>query len=170
MPDGFPIAPQWISPILTAGLTATECLSASESAEIAPVRLHSCNVVSTPGIRWVRWGGRGDEMRLRGVVIRSPGTDQTLATGGGRPTSVHRHRSRVVWLRPDAGYFFSIVPPPHPPADLLVARRHYRTVRQASRLVDGEAGKQRKGTPQFQNSRVSERKIRTTVEFRPSGV
>ena len=49
MPDGFPIAPQWISPILTAGLTATECLSASESAEIAPVRLHSCNVVSTPG-------------------------------------------------------------------------------------------------------------------------
>ena len=75
MPDGFPIAPQWILPILTAGLTATKCLSASESAEIAPVRLHSCNVVSTPGIRWVRWGGRGDEMRLRGVVIRSPGTD-----------------------------------------------------------------------------------------------
>ena len=75
MPGGFPIAPQWISPILTAGLTATECLSASESAEIAPVRLHSCNVVSTPGIRWVRWGGRGDEMRLRGVVLRSPGTD-----------------------------------------------------------------------------------------------
>ena len=103
MPGGFPIAPQWISPILTAGLTATECLSASESAESAPVRLHSCNVVSTPGIRWVRWGGRGDEMRLRGVVLRSPGTDQTLATGGGRPTSVHRHRSRVVWLRPDEG-------------------------------------------------------------------
>ena len=38
MPGGFPIAPQWISPILTAGLTATECLSASESAEIATVR------------------------------------------------------------------------------------------------------------------------------------
>ena len=52
MPDGFPIAPQWISPILTAGLTATECLSASESAEIAPVRLQSCSVASTPGIRW----------------------------------------------------------------------------------------------------------------------
>ena len=51
MPGGFPIAPQWISPILTAGLTATECLSASESAETAPVRLQSWTVASTPGIR-----------------------------------------------------------------------------------------------------------------------
>ena len=50
MPDGFPIAPQWISPILTAGLTATECLS----AEIAPARLHLWTVASTPGIRWAR--------------------------------------------------------------------------------------------------------------------
>ena len=107
MPDGFLIAPRWIRPTLTASLTATECLLASESAEIAPVRLHSCNVVSTPGIRWVRWGGRGDEMRLRGVVIRSPGTDQTLATGGGRPTSVHRHRSRVVWHSADEGTLYS---------------------------------------------------------------
>ena len=51
MPDGFPIAPQWISPILTAGLTATECLSASESAENVSVRLLRWNVVSLPGIR-----------------------------------------------------------------------------------------------------------------------
>ena len=58
MPDGFPIAPQWISPILTADLTATECLSASESAESAPVRLQSWTVASTPGIRWVRWADR----------------------------------------------------------------------------------------------------------------
>ena len=50
MPDGFPIAPQWISPILTAGLTATKCLSASESAENASVRLLRWNVVSLPGI------------------------------------------------------------------------------------------------------------------------
>ena len=49
MPDGFPIAPQWISPILTAGLTATECLSASESAEMAPVRLQSCSVALSLG-------------------------------------------------------------------------------------------------------------------------
>ena len=89
MPGGFPIAPQWISPILTAGLTATECLSASESAESAPVRLHSCNVVSTPGIRWVRWGGRGDEMRLRGVVIRSPGSRD-------RPDSRDRWRTTYI--------------------------------------------------------------------------
>ena len=107
MPDGFPIAPQWISPILTAGLTATECLSASESAEIAPVRLHSWTVASTPGIRWGRWGGRGGELRLRGVVIRSPGTDQTLATGGGRPTLVNRHRSRVVGHSPNEGHLHS---------------------------------------------------------------
>ena len=91
MPGGFPIAPQWISPILTAGLTATECLSASESAEIAPVRLHSCNVVSTPGIRWVRWGGRGDEMRLRGVVtFGHPGPIRLS-----RPVADDRHRSHV---------------------------------------------------------------------------
>ena len=101
MPDGFPIAPQWISPILTAGLTATECLSASESAENASVRLLRWNVVSLPGIRWVRWGWGGDELRLLRVVTRSLETDQTLATGGGRPTLVNRHRSRVVWLCPD---------------------------------------------------------------------
>ena len=46
-------------------------------------------------------GGRGDELRLPGVVIRSPGTDQTLATGGRQPTSVNRHRSRVVGHSPD---------------------------------------------------------------------
>ena len=46
MPDGFPIAPRWIRPILTAGLTATECLLASELAKNAPVRLHCWNVVS----------------------------------------------------------------------------------------------------------------------------
>ena len=48
MPDGFPIAPQWISPILTAGLTATECLSASDSAETAPARLHSWTAPQRP--------------------------------------------------------------------------------------------------------------------------
>ena len=96
MPDGFPIAPRWIPPTPTASLTATVCLEASESAEIAPVRMHSWNDGMLPGIRWVRWGGRGDELRLRGVVPGSPGTDQTLATVGGRPTSVNRHRSRVV--------------------------------------------------------------------------
>ena len=47
-------------------------------------------------IRWGEVGGRGDELRLRGVVPGSPGTDQTLATVGGRPTSVNRHRSPVV--------------------------------------------------------------------------
>ena len=107
MPDGFPIAPQWISPILTAGLTATECLSASESAENVSVRLLRWNVVSMPGIRWVRWGGRGGELRLRRVAIWSLGTNQTLATGGGRPTSVHRHRSRVVGHSLDEWYLHS---------------------------------------------------------------
>ena len=91
MPDGFPIAPQWISPILTAGLTATECLSASESAEIAPVRLQSWTAASTPGIRWVRWGGRGDELRLRGVVIRGHPGPIRLS----RPVADDRHRSPV---------------------------------------------------------------------------
>ena len=75
VPGVFPIAPQWIPPILTACLAPTECLLTSESAENASVRLLRWNVVSMPGIRWVRWGGRGDELRLRGVVIRSPGTD-----------------------------------------------------------------------------------------------
>ena len=92
----FPIAPRWIPPTPTASLTATVCLKASESAEIAPVRMHSWNDGMLPGIRWVRWGGWGDELRLRGVVPGSPGTDQTLATVGGRPTSVNRHRSPVV--------------------------------------------------------------------------
>ena len=107
MPDGFPIAPQWILPILTAGLTPTECLWASESAENASVRLLRWNVVLMPGIRWVRWGGRGDEMRCPRVVIRSLETDQTLATGGGRPTLVNRHRSRVVGHSPDEWYLHS---------------------------------------------------------------
>ena len=107
MPDGYPIAPRWIRPTLTASLTATECLLASESAENASASLLRWNVVSMPGIRWVRWGGRGDELRLPRVVIWSLGTDQTLATGGGRPTSVHRHRSRVVWLSPDEGTLYS---------------------------------------------------------------
>ena len=92
----FPIAPQRIPPTLTACLTPTECLEASDSAENAPAMLHSWNVVLLPGIRWVRWRGRGDELRRRGVAPGSPGTDQTLATVGGRPTSVNRHRSRVV--------------------------------------------------------------------------
>ena len=92
----FPIAPQWIPPARTACLAPTECLEASDSAENAPAMLHSWNVVLLPGIRWVRWGGRGDELRLRRVVPGSHGTDQTLATVGGRPTSVNRHRSRVV--------------------------------------------------------------------------
>ena len=42
MPDGFPIAPQWISPILTASLTATECRSASESAENVSLSVQGC--------------------------------------------------------------------------------------------------------------------------------
>ena len=94
----FPIAPQWIPPTLTACLTPTECLEASDSAENAPAMLPCCcwNDGMLPGIRWVRWGGRGDAQRLRGVVPGSPGTDQTLATVGGRPTSVNRHRSPVV--------------------------------------------------------------------------
>ena len=107
MPDGFLIAPRWIRPTLTASLTATECLLASESAENASVCLLRWNVVLRPSIRWVRWGGRGGELRLRRVVIGSHGTNQTLATGGGRPTSVHRHRSLVVWHSPDAGYLHS---------------------------------------------------------------
>ena len=48
MPDGFPIAPRWIPPILTASLTATECLSASESAErgkcICPSAVVDCRL------------------------------------------------------------------------------------------------------------------------------
>ena len=73
---------------ITASLTATECRSASESAENVSVRLLRWNVVSLPGIRWVRWGWGGDELRLLRVVTWSLETDQTLATGGGRPTSV----------------------------------------------------------------------------------
>ena len=56
----FPIAPQWIAPTFTACLTPTECLEASDSAENAPAMLHSWNDGMLPGIRWVRWGGRGD--------------------------------------------------------------------------------------------------------------
>ena len=119
----FPIAPQWIPPTLTACLTPTECLEASDSAENAPAMLHSWNVVLLPGIRWVRWGGRGDELRLQGVVPGSPGTDQTLATVGGRPTSVNRHRSRVVGHSAHEGHLCSTFPAPsdsqtsaaHPP-------------------------------------------------------
>ena len=111
MPDGYPIAPRWIRPTLTASLTATECLLASESAENASASLLRWNVVSMPGIRWVRWGGRGLELRLPRVVVWSLGTDQTLATGGGRPTSVHRHRSRVVWLSPDEVQYSSSTAP-----------------------------------------------------------
>ena len=48
MPGGFPIAPQWISPILTASLTPTECRSASGSAETAPARLHSWTAPQRP--------------------------------------------------------------------------------------------------------------------------
>ena len=48
MPDGFPIAPRWILPILTAGLTPTECRSASGSAETAPARLHSWTAPQRP--------------------------------------------------------------------------------------------------------------------------
>ena len=96
-----------LAPTPTASLTATVCLKASESAEIAPVRMHSWNDGMLPGIRWVRWGGRGDELRLRGVVPGSPGTDQTLATVGGRPTSVNRHRSRVVGHSAHAVYLCS---------------------------------------------------------------
>ena len=119
----FPIAPQWIPPARTACLTPTECLEASDSAENAPAMLHSRNVVLLPSIRWVRWGGRGDELRLRGVAPGSPGTDQTLATVGGRPTSVNRHRSRVVGHSAHEGHLFSAFPAPadsrtqevHPP-------------------------------------------------------
>ena len=107
MPDGFPIAPRWIPPTRPACLTATECLKASDSAENASVLPSRWNDGMWHGIRWVRWGGRGDELRLRGVVIRSPGTDQTLATGGGRLSSVPRHRSRVVWHSPDEGTLHS---------------------------------------------------------------
>ena len=103
----FPIAPQWIPPARTACLAPTECLEASDSAENAPAMLHSWNVVLLPGIRWVRCRGRGDELRLQGVVPGSPGTDQTLATVGGRPTSVNRHRSRVVCHSPDEGHLHS---------------------------------------------------------------
>ena len=119
----FPIAPQWIPPTLTACLTPTECLEASDSAENAPAMLHSWNDGMLPGIRWVRWGGRGDELRLRRVVPGSHGTDQTLATVGGRPTSVNRHRSRVVGHSAHEGHLFSTFPAPadsrtqevHPP-------------------------------------------------------
>ena len=159
MPDGFPIAPRWIPPTPTASLTATECLKASDSAEHVSVLLTRCHVVFSPGTRGVRWGGRGDELRLRGVVIRSPGTDQTLATGGGRLSSVPRHRSRVVWHSPDEGHFFSIFPPRRQPADWLGAPSVRWRVRRASRLVDGKAGKQRKGAPQFHQLRCPERRF-----------
>ena len=121
MPDGFPIAPRWIRPILTASLTATECRSASESAENVSVRLLRWNVVSLPGIRWVRWGWGGDELRLLRVVTWSLETDQTLATGGGRPTLVNRHRSRVVGHSPDAVYLHSST------ASICVCRLQRRT-------------------------------------------
>ena len=150
MPDGFPIAPRWIPPTPTASLTATECLKASDSAEHASVLLTRCHVVFSPGTRGVRSGGRGDELRLRGVVIRSPGTHQTLATGGGRLSSVPRHRSRVVWHSPDAVYLFSIFSPRHQPADWTVARRGCRAVPHTSRLLDADAGRWRKGTPHIQ--------------------
>ena len=107
MPDGFPIAPRWIPPTRPACLTATECLKASDSAENASVLPSRWNDGMWHGIRWVRWGGRGDELRLRGVVIQSPGTDPTLATGGGRLSSVPRHRSRVVGHSPDEGQHHS---------------------------------------------------------------
>ena len=152
----FPIAPRWIPPTPTASLTATVCLKASESAEIAPVRMHSWNDGMLPGIRWVRWGGWGDELRLRGVVPGSPGTDQTLATVGGRPTSVNRHRSPVVGHSAHEWYLVSAFPPPHRPADWIDAPSVRWRVRQSSRLVDGEAGKQRKGTPHIQIRDVRE--------------
>ena len=69
MPGGFPIAPQWISPILTAGLTATEwsfglrvgrnCTCASAFVDCRLNARHTLGEV----------GGRGDEMRLWGVVL-----------------------------------------------------------------------------------------------------
>ena len=90
MPDGFPIAPRWIPPTPTASLTATVCLEASESAEIAPVRMHSWNDGMLPGIRWVRWGGRGDELRLRRT--------------GSRPwVTRDRPDSRDRWRKTDIG-------------------------------------------------------------------
>ena len=125
MPDGFLIAPRWIRPTLTASLTATECLLASESAENASVCLLRWNVVLRPSIRWVRWGGRGGELRLRRVVIGSHGTNQTLATGGGRPTSVHRHRSLVVWHSLDEGHLHSSAACRH------ACRLHRRTLHSA---------------------------------------
>ena len=152
----FPIAPRWIPPTPTASLTATVCLKASESAEIAPVRMHSWNDGMLPGIRWVRWGGRGDELRLRGVVPGSPGTDQTLATVGGRPTSVNRHRSPVVGHSAHEVQLCSVFPPPHRPADWTVARRGCRAVPHTSRLLDADAGRWRKGTPHIQIRDVRE--------------
>ena len=146
----FPIAPQWIPSTRTACLTPTECLEASDSAENAPAMLPCWNDGMLPSIRWVRWGGRGDELRLRGVVPGSPGTDQTLATVGGRPTSVNRHRSRVVGHSAHEWYLFSAFPPPHRPADWIDAPSVRWRVRQSSRLVDGEAGRQRKGTTHIQ--------------------
>ena len=107
----FPIAPQWTPPTFTCCLTPTECLEASDSAENAPAMLPRWNDGMLPSIRWVRWGGRGDELRLRGVVPGSHGTDQTLATVGGRPTlkptSVNRHRSRVVGHSAHEGHLCS---------------------------------------------------------------
>ena len=110
MPDGYPIAPRWIRPTLTASLTATECLLASESAENASASLLRWNVVSMPGIRWVRWGGRGDELRLPRVVIWSLGTpttdsrDRWRTTDIGPPSPV---ASRLAFAGRGAAQFFS---------------------------------------------------------------
>ena len=146
----FPIAPQWIPPTRTACLTPTECLEASDSAENAPAMLPCWNDGMLPSIRWVRWGGRGDELRLRGVVPGSPGTDQTLATVGGRPTSVNRHRSPVVGHSAHEVQLCSVFPPPHRPADWTVARRGCRAVPHTSRLLDADAGRQSKAAPHIQ--------------------
>ena len=87
----FPIAPQWIPPARTACQTPTECLEASDSAENAPAMLPRWNDGMLPSTRWVRWWGRGDELRLRRVV---PG-GHTGPTRLSRPLADDRHRSTV---------------------------------------------------------------------------
>ena len=99
----FSIAPQWIRPTLTATLTPSECLAASESVDDASVLLPRRHVGIWPGSRGVTRGGCGDELRQAATFTESLETAQTHVTGGGRLSSVHRHRSRVVLHSPDEG-------------------------------------------------------------------
>ena len=121
--------------------------------------MHSWNDGMLPGIRWVRWGGRGDELRLRGVVPGSPGTDQTLATVGGRPTSVNRHRSPVVGQSAHEGTLYSST------ASICDCRLQRRTLHSAEgaplKSADTDPSTARMQVHRIFKFEMSEMKIRT---------